>query len=390
MSPSAPERTLTTEEFYALLGDVQDALVVTDPAGVVVYMNAAAAQLPGLLDSVASERGTLRLLDDARETFDVRTLDGRAVGDADRPLVRALRGESYRDAELLVKRAGDDDFRVYVFSSNQIAGDAPLGVLTVRDETDRWRSERRHRVAFEADRAPSVIARLSDLRIVEANEGMTALTGLAMNVLQEQILTELKPLHQSKDLNVAIEGLRGGARIHRLERRMLGADGSEVHVLISAQAIEVDGQACGIFTYIDLTDLEAAQLEQTETLKRLNAILLAHAAELGILDSLARTDSLTRLPNRRSLDDRLTGEIRRAARYGSMLAVLMLDLDHFKVVNDEHGHEVGDAALLAVARILTEAGRAPDMAGRWGGRGVHDDPPPQLRAGGPHRRLAGA
>lgn len=78
------------------------------------------------------------------------------------------------------------------------------------------------------------------------------------------MLSDLKPLHQDDGLPVAIEELRGGERIHELKRRLLSADGSEVHVLISARAIEVDGQACGIFTYIDVTELDTARLEHAD------------------------------------------------------------------------------------------------------------------------------
>ncbi len=367
MAPASRGRALTSDEFYALLEDVQDALFVTDPTGAVMFMNDAATHLYGFEDRVESVSGTINLRDHIRDTFEVRTLDGRPVDDADRPVVRALRGETYRDAELLVRRTGDDDYRVYVFSSNRIAGHPPLSVLTVRDETDRWRSERRYRVAFETDPAPSVIARLEDLRILQANEGMADLTGLAKSVLQERFLTDLKPLHQGDDLNVAIEGLRGGGRIHKLKRRLLSADGREVHVLISARAIEVDGHACGIFTYIDISDLEDARRDQVETQQQLNSTLLEHANEKMILAYLAIIDPLTRLPNRRGLDDRLSEEFLRAERYSSALSVLLLDLDHFKSVNDDYGHEAGDAALLELAKILQEASRDSDMAGRWGG-----------------------
>lgn len=92
--------SLTTDEFYALLEDVHAALFVTDPSGGVTCMDDTAARLPGLQDRVESEGGTINVRDDIPDTFDVRTLDGRPVGDADRPLVRALRGETFRDAEV--------------------------------------------------------------------------------------------------------------------------------------------------------------------------------------------------------------------------------------------------------------------------------------------------
>lgn len=250
---------------------MQDALFVTDAAGNVVYMNDAATRLYGFAGEVESRAGAGNLRDHIRDIYDVRTLDGRSVPEKDRPVVRALRGETFADAELLVRHADDDDYRVYAFSSNHIEGDAPLRVLTVRDETDRWRSERRYRVAFETDPAPSVIVRFSDLRILQANEGIVDLTGIARGDLEGRLLTDLEPLYRDESLSTAIEGLRGGERIHKLRHLMVSTDGSKVHVLISARAIEVDGVACGIFTYIDISDLETAQRELEAALQRSDA-----------------------------------------------------------------------------------------------------------------------
>lgn len=86
------------------------------------------------------------------------------------------------------------------------------------------------------------------------------------------------------------------------------------------------------------------------------------------LESMATTDQLTGLPNRRALDAQLAEELRRARRDGSPLALLMVDIDHFKQVNDTHGHAAGDAALRVVAdRITAELRRPGDFAGRFGG-----------------------
>ncbi len=85
------------------------------------------------------------------------------------------------------------------------------------------------------------------------------------------------------------------------------------------------------------------------------------------LESAANTDALTQLLNRRALD-RALAEIERDARKQSMhVGVLMVDLDHFKAVNDEHGHLVGDAVLAAVAQVLKKRCRKGDVVGRWGG-----------------------
>lgn len=85
------------------------------------------------------------------------------------------------------------------------------------------------------------------------------------------------------------------------------------------------------------------------------------------LASLAGTDQLTRLANRLRLDEALAREIARVGRYESKLSLIMLDVDHFKEVNDQFGHATGDAVLIGIAEILRTCVRATDVAGRWGG-----------------------
>jgi diguanylate cyclase (GGDEF)-like protein len=81
----------------------------------------------------------------------------------------------------------------------------------------------------------------------------------------------------------------------------------------------------------------------------------------------ARTDSLTGLDNRRAMEERGPIEMKRAQRFGRPVSLVLCDLDHFKAINDKHGHEAGDAALRTVARVLRGALRETDMLGRWGG-----------------------
>ncbi len=98
------------------------------------------------------------------------------------------------------------------------------------------------------------------------------------------------------------------------------------------------------------------------------AVLVAWRDEADSkLRLLANTDGLTGLLNRRGFHDRAEGLFANAQRYRTPLTVVMLDLDHFKKVNDTHGHEAGDEALRLFARLLRETRRTGDLVGRLGG-----------------------
>lgn len=85
------------------------------------------------------------------------------------------------------------------------------------------------------------------------------------------------------------------------------------------------------------------------------------------INILASTDKLTGLYNRHILDEKLIDEIARSSRYGNHLSLILIDVDHFKVINDKYGHLAGDKTLKALAQILQKNTRNTDLIGRWGG-----------------------
>ncbi len=85
------------------------------------------------------------------------------------------------------------------------------------------------------------------------------------------------------------------------------------------------------------------------------------------VQTLASRDALTGLYNRRHMQDRLVDSAKRHERYGERFTVVLVDLDHFKRINDVHGHRVGDGALMAFASAASLALRESDTVGRWGG-----------------------
>jgi diguanylate cyclase (GGDEF)-like protein len=97
------------------------------------------------------------------------------------------------------------------------------------------------------------------------------------------------------------------------------------------------------------------------------APVLGNLRNLAIVELRAATDALTGLPNRRAIQATLQRMIAQASRTLSPMSALMLDLDHFKNINDQYGHDRGDEVLAGVGAALQSTLRASDFAGRWGG-----------------------
>jgi diguanylate cyclase (GGDEF)-like protein len=97
------------------------------------------------------------------------------------------------------------------------------------------------------------------------------------------------------------------------------------------------------------------------------APVLANLRNLSVAQARAATDPLTGLGNRRLVEDALARMLAQSRRTGDSIAVVMIDVDRFKSVNDTFGHEAGDALLVEIARVLSAGTREYDIVGRRGG-----------------------
>lgn len=136
------------------------------------------------------------------------------------------------------------------------------------------------------------------------------------------------------------------------------------------QPVLRNGLSIGVLTVA----WEARMEELAERLSSLMSLLAAEAAVaiersdlLARLEAVARTDELTGLANRRAWDEELSRELARAKRERQPMCVAMLDLDHFKRFNDEHGHQAGDRLLKQLAATWRQALRPTDVLARYGG-----------------------
>jgi len=163
-------------------------------------------------------------------------------------------------------------------------------------------------------------------------------------------------------LDVVMPGLDGYEVCRRLKRDARTREIPVVFVTSQSDAAEEEeGLAAGAVDFIAKSasaNVMRARINTLMTLKR----------QTDLLRSMARIDGLTGLPNRRHFDEKLDAEWRRCGRSATPLALILIDIDHFKLFNDCYGHPAGDACLQRVAACLKgEFTRSHDLVARYGG-----------------------
>jgi diguanylate cyclase (GGDEF)-like protein/PAS domain S-box-containing protein len=226
---------------------------------------------------------------------------------------------------------------------------------TVRDVAERMRSqaalaeaEERFRSAFEE--APIGMALTStDFRFLRVNRALCQITGYTPSQLEGLPVASIThPDELRADWEARGAMLEGELSSHRAERRYLHASGSAVWVMINSTLVrDADGAPLHFLSQMqDITDRRR------------------HEAELR---HMADHDPLTGLLNRRSFERELERHVAYVDRYGPKGAAIVLDLDHFKTINDTLGHSAGDELIVRVAQLLRSRLRESDVLARLGG-----------------------
>ena len=192
--------------------------------------------------------------------------------------------------------------------------------------------------------------------VVEATDGLQAWELLKEESLRLLIVDWMMP------------GMDGAELIRRI--RAAGWPGYTFIILLTAKSTK-DDIVAGLNMGAD--DYLAKPFNRDELIARLGVgerildLETRLSASLARVEELATHDSLTGLYNRRALYEHAHAELSRAARLKTSVSCIMLDVDHFKAVNDQYGHLVGDQALCLIAELLRQNKRNYDYVGRWGG-----------------------
>ena len=337
-----------SEERLQLLvdGAPEYGIFMLDPDGYIVTWNVGAQRIKGYTEQEA-----------LGQHFSIfYTTEARTSGHPQYELTVARATGRYEEEAWRVRKDGSLFWANVVITALRDKDGALRGFSKVtRDLSERRRadlalraSEARFRGAFDdAPTAACIVA--PDGTFLQVNEALSRLTGFPLSTLLTMSSRDLTPPADRDADAVAVAGLLTGVQgSYSRSQRYLHADGTILWVNVHAVPIhDSDGQVVALLNHaVDITQQRLHEEQLVE---------------------LAHHDPLTGLANRTMFFDELDSHLERCRRYGAAGAVLMLDLDHFKAVNDTLGHRAGDEVIQSVATALRSRLRSGDLVARLGG-----------------------
>jgi diguanylate cyclase (GGDEF)-like protein/PAS domain S-box-containing protein len=207
-------------------------------------------------------------------------------------------------------------------------------------------SEERYRIAFQTTLDAITIIRIDDGTYIECNPAFLRMVGYSREEIIGRSAAELKLWADLADRDRMEEMIDCTGACRSFEAQFRKKDGNVIWGMMSATRVELKGVPCVLAVTRDMTEAKQAEEE---------------------IRSLAFYDPLTSLPNRRLLQERLRQVVAANSRGGRFSALLFVDLDNFKTLNDTLGHHIGDLLLKEVAQRLSATVRSTDTVARLGG-----------------------
>jgi diguanylate cyclase (GGDEF)-like protein/PAS domain S-box-containing protein len=335
----------------ALVRHGSDVITVVGTSGIVVYQSPSTLAITGCRAS---------------------DIEGKRFADwvhpDDQHLLVDLLSLDAGDREELRLRRGDGEWLTCEVLATSLADHPEIGgtVLNIRDMTERKQaegalrdSEEKFRLLFQKNPHPMWVFDLETLFFMEVNQAAVERYGYSRDEFLSMRITDLRPEEDVAALRAFVASPKPALNNAGVWRHCTRR-GETLDVDVTSYALEFGGKAARLVTAQDVTARIAAERA------------LVHQA---------MHDRLTGLPNRLLLLDRLEQGLERAARSETEVAVIVLDLDRFKLINDGKGHAVGDQLLVEVANRLSGAVSPGDTLARLGGdefvvvvEGITDEP----------------
>lgn len=266
----------------------------------------------------------------------------------------ALReGRSWHEFQTRFRRNSGEVFWSLISASAVEIDGEPCCLSVVRDITELkiaqeaiTASEARYRTAFQTSLDAITIVKLSDLTFVNVNQKFLEITGFDHGEVLGRTSAELGFWKENGERDGVLDLLRRGSGYRDLQARFTRKNGEVFWGVISASPMELEGET---FVLSVVRDISEAKLAEEK------------------IRTLAFFDPLTGLANRRLLLEQLRKSMAMSARSHRKRALLMVDLDDFRTLNDSLGHETGDLLLREVAQRMTGCVREIDTVSRHGG-----------------------
>jgi diguanylate cyclase (GGDEF)-like protein/PAS domain S-box-containing protein len=321
------------QEYETLLTEISDVVTVLDEEGAIRYLSPSVERVFGHPPAELEGRPVVELVH---------------PDDADRVADEFLEAVARREPTTVQYRFRHADGSWRLVESTGVVPDVEglETVVVTRDITARVEAEQKYRTMFSMNPSAVGLATLEGGRFVEVNQAFEDLLGHPRDDVIGATAGELGVWARPSERDRVVERIRESGAVHNLEVEFRDAGGEVIDVLFSGSALEIGDRSYLVGVAQDITDRKKFE----EALER-----------------QALHDQLTGLPNRTLFHDRLEHALERADRTGTRVAVLFLDLDRFKAVNDSLGHPAGDRVLRSVAGRLTHILREEDTVARVGG-----------------------
>lgn len=174
---------------------------------------------------------------------------------------------------------------------------------------------------------------------------------------QEEVLLALAQFIELQNRQINAASRQATEQVHQ----------TTLYLLMGTVLAALLSSFIALYVQRNMSRLMQGLSDKSEQLRISLRDIIEHQHAEQALQRLAETDSLTGIANRRKFDEMMHIEINRAQRHTLPLTLILLDLDHFKALNDTHGHQIGDAVLIEFARLVARHIRSHDFFARWGG-----------------------
>lgn len=188
-----------------------------------------------------------------------------------------------------------------------------------------------------------------DGKWLKVNKALRDIVGYSEKELLQLTFQDITyPDDLEEDLEYLQRLLRGELETYQMEKRYFHKDGGIIHILLSVSLVRGQDDV-PLFFISQIQDITDRKLLEEELIRQ------------------ARIDTLTGLNNRRAFYTLVEKELQRGERYNDPMVMLMIDIDHFKKINDTYGHGIGDKVLIQIAEVCKRELRSFDIVGRMGG-----------------------